>query len=157
VANSRVRGTVAYLEEGHADLSPVRGRGLSAAEIAEVLELVAWGERASFEVKETLERLYAEQAAEEVEAGLAIPLVVVKPPVSRLASPLVRLAMVLAVIAAVVAGVVVWRASSRRTSDRRDAAGVSAAREPGPRTRTRSKGRATPPRRPPAPAAPDPR
>jgi hypothetical protein len=78
VANERVLQAVAYVEEGNTDLGPLDDMGLTAADLDEVLALVAWGDKASLQVKEAVERLYEARVAAEEKAGLAIPLVVVK-------------------------------------------------------------------------------
>ena len=74
MANERVRQAVAYFEEGNADLEPLHEMGLTAADLDEVLELVAWGDKASLEVKAAVGHLYEARLAEEEKAGLAIPL-----------------------------------------------------------------------------------
>ena len=78
MANERVLQAVAYVEEGNTDLGPLDDMGLTAADLDEVLALVAWGDKASLQVKEAVERLYEARVAAEEKAGLAIPLVVVK-------------------------------------------------------------------------------
>jgi len=97
---------VAYFEEGNADLVPLHDMGLTAADLDEVLELVAWGDKASLEVKDAVERLYEARLAEEEKAGLAIPLVVVKE--ERRGRR--RLLVMLAAIGALLVAVIVWRA-----------------------------------------------
>ena len=106
MANERVLQTVAYFEAGNADLAPLHDMGLTAADLDEVLELVAWGDKASLEVKDALERLYEGRLAEEEKAGLAIPLVVVKE--ERRGRR--RLLVMLAAIGALLVAVIVWRA-----------------------------------------------
>jgi hypothetical protein len=107
VANERVRQAVAYFEEGNADLAPLHDMGLTAADLDEVLALVAWGNKASLEVKNAVERLYEARVAAEEKAGLAIPLVVVKEERRGRGR---RLLMVLAAIGAVVLAVILWTA-----------------------------------------------
>jgi len=97
---------VAYFEEGNADLVPLHDMGLTAADLDEILELVAWGDKASLEVKDAVERLYEVRLAEEEKAGLAIPLVVVKE--ERRGRR--RLLVMLAAIGALLVAVIVWRA-----------------------------------------------
>jgi len=97
---------VAYFEEGNADLVPLHDMGLTAADLDEILELVAWGDKASLEVKDAVERLYEARLAEEEKAGLAIPLVVVKE--ERRGRR--RLLVMLAAIGALLVAVIVWRA-----------------------------------------------
>jgi len=97
---------VAYFEEGNADLVPLHEMGLTAADLDEILELVAWGDKASLEVKDAVERLYEARLAEEEKAGLAIPLVVVKE--ERRGRR--RLLVMLAAIGALLVAVIVWRA-----------------------------------------------
>jgi hypothetical protein len=106
VANERVLQTVAYFEAGNADLAPLHDMGLTAADLDEILELVAWGDKASLEVKDAVERLYEARLAEEEKAGLAIPLVVVK---EERRGRRRRLLVMLAIGALLVA-VIVWRA-----------------------------------------------
>ena len=106
MANERVLQAVAYFEEGNADLVPLHEMGLTAADLDEVLELVAWGDKASLEVKDAVERLYEARLAEEEKAGLAIPLVVVKE--ERRGRR--RLLVMLAAIGALLVAVIVWRA-----------------------------------------------
>ena len=106
MATERVRRTVAYLEEGNADLTPLHEMGLTAADLDEVLGLVAWGGRASLDVKDALEQLYEARAAEEEKAGLVTPLVVVK---EERAAWSKRLFIVLVAIGALVLAVIVWR------------------------------------------------
>jgi len=105
VANERVRQAVAYFEEGNADLEPLQEMGLTAADLDEVLELVAWGDKASLEVKAAVEHLYEARLAEEEKAGLAIPLVVVKEERKRGRR---RLFVILAVIGALLVALMVW-------------------------------------------------
>jgi len=97
---------VAYFEEGNADLVPLHDMGLTAADLDEILELVAWGDKASLEVKDAVERLYEARLAEEEKAGLAIPLVVVKE--ERRGRR--RLLVMLAAIGALLVAVIAWRA-----------------------------------------------
>jgi len=97
---------VAYFEAGNADLVPLHDMGLTAADLDEILELVAWGDKASLEVKDAVERLYEARLAEEEKAGLAIPLVVVKE--ERRGRR--RLLVMLAAIGALLVAVIVWRA-----------------------------------------------
>ena len=106
MANERVLQAVAYFEEGNADLVPLHDMGLTAADLDEILELVAWGDKASLEVKDAVERLYEARLAEEEKAGLAIPLVVVKE--ERRGRR--RLLVMLAAIGALLVAVFVWRA-----------------------------------------------
>jgi len=106
VANERVLQAVAYFEEGNADLVPLHDMGLTAADLDEILELVAWGDKASLEVKDAVERLYEARLAEEEKAGLAIPLVVVKE--ERRGRR--RLLVMLAAIGALLVAVIAWRA-----------------------------------------------
>ncbi len=106
MANERVLQAVAYFEEGNADLVPLHDMGLTAADLDEILELVAWGDKASLEVKDAVERLYEVRLAEEEKAGLAIPLVVVKE--ERRGRR--RLLVMLAAIGALLVAVIVWRA-----------------------------------------------
>ena len=106
MANERVLQAVAYFEEGNADLVPLHDMGLTAADLDEILELVAWGDKASLEVKDAVERLYEARLAEEEKAGLAIPLVVVKE--ERRGRR--RLLVMLAVIGALLVAVIAWRA-----------------------------------------------
>ena len=106
MANERVLQTVAYFEAGNADLAPLHDMGLTAADLDEILELVAWGDKASLEVKDALERLYEGRLAEEEKAGLAIPLVVVKE--ERRGRR--RLLVMLAAIGALLVAVIAWRA-----------------------------------------------
>ncbi len=106
MANERVLQAVAYFEEGNADLVPLHDMGLTAADLDEILELVAWGDKASLEVKDAVERLYEARLAEEEKAGLAIPLVVVKE--ERRGRR--RLLVMLAAIGALLVAVIVWRA-----------------------------------------------
>jgi len=105
VANERVRQAVAYFEEGNADLEPLQEMGLTAADLDEVLELVAWGDKASLEVKAAVGHLYEARLAEEEKAGLAIPLVVVKEERKRGRR---RLFVILAVIGALLVALMVW-------------------------------------------------
>jgi len=105
VANERVRQAVAYCEEGNADLEPLHEMGLTAADLDEVLELVAWGDKASLEVKAAVGHLYEARLAEEEKAGLAIPLVVVKEERKRGRR---RLFVILAVIGALLVALMVW-------------------------------------------------
>ena len=104
MANERVLQAVAYFEEGNADLVPLHDMGLTAADLDEVLELVAWGDKASLEVKAAVERLYEARLAEEEKAGLAIPLVVVKEERKRGR----RVFVILAVIGALLVALMVW-------------------------------------------------
>ncbi|TMB03450.1 MAG: hypothetical protein E6J57_03405 [Deltaproteobacteria bacterium] len=106
MANERVLQAVAYFEEGNADLVPLHDMGLTAADLDEILELVAWGDKASLEVKDAVERLYEARLAEEEKAGLAIPLVVVKE--ERRGRR--RLLVMLAAIGALLVAVIAWRA-----------------------------------------------
>ncbi len=106
MANERVLQAVAYFEEGNADLVPLHEMGLTAADLDEILALVAWGDKASLEVKDAVERLYEARLAEEEKAGLAIPLVVVKE--ERRGRR--RLLVMLAAIGALLVAVIVWRA-----------------------------------------------
>ncbi len=106
MANERVLQAVAYFEAGNADLVPLHDMGLTAADLDEILELVAWGDKASLEVKDAVERLYEARLAEEEKAGLAIPLVVVKE--ERRGRR--RLLVMLAAIGALLVAVIVWRA-----------------------------------------------
>jgi len=96
---------VAYFEEGNADLEPLQEMGLTAADLDEVLELVAWGDKASLEVKAAVGHLYEARLAEEEKAGLAIPLVVVKEERKRGRR---RLFVILAVIGALLVALMVW-------------------------------------------------
>ena len=96
---------MAYFEEGNADLEPLHEMGLTAADLDEVLELVAWGDKASLEVKAAVEHLYEARLAEEEKAGLAIPLVVVKEERKRGRR---RLFVILAVIGALLVALMVW-------------------------------------------------
>jgi len=96
---------VAYFEEGNADLEPLHEMGLTAADLDEVLELVAWGDKASLEVKAAVGHLYEARLAEEEKAGLAIPLVVVKEERKRGRR---RLFVILAVIGALLVALMVW-------------------------------------------------
>ena len=105
MANERVRQAVAYFEEGNADLEPLQEMGLTAADLDEVLELVAWGDKASLEVKAAVGHLYEARLAEEEKAGLAIPLVVVKEERKRGRR---RLFVILAVIGALLVALMVW-------------------------------------------------
>jgi len=105
VANERVRQAVAYFEGGNADVEPLHDMGLTAADLDEVLELVAWGDKASLEVKAAVERLYEARLAEEEKAGLAIPLVVVKEERKRGGR---RVFVILAVIGALLVALMVW-------------------------------------------------
>ena len=107
MANERVRQAVAYFEEGNADLEPLHDMGLTAADLDEVLALVAWGDRASLEVKNAVERLYEARVAAEEKAGLAFPLVVVKEERRRRGR---RLLIVLAALGTVVLAVILWTA-----------------------------------------------
>ena len=107
MANERVRQAVAYFEEGNADLSPLHDMGLTAADLDEVLALVAWGDKASLEVRDAVERLYEARVSDEEKAGLAIPLVVVKEERRGRGR---RLLIVLAAIGAVVLAVILWTA-----------------------------------------------
>ena len=107
MANERVRQAVAYFEEGNADLEPLHEMGLTAADLDEVLELVAWGDKASLEVKAAVGHLYEARLAEEEKAGLAIPLVVVK---DERRGRRRRLLVMLAAIGALLVAVFVWRA-----------------------------------------------
>ena len=107
MANERVLQAVAYFEEGNTDIVPLHDMGLTAADLDEVLELVAWGDKASLEVKDALERLYEGRLAEEEKAGLAIPLVVVK---EERRGRRRRLLVMLAAIGALLVAVIVWRA-----------------------------------------------
>ncbi len=102
----RVRRAVAYLEGGNADVAFLHEMGLTAADVDEVLGLVAWGDKASLEVKDALERLYETRVTEEERAGLATPLVVVKEQRGRSR----RLLILLAAIGALVLAVLIWRA-----------------------------------------------
>jgi len=106
VTTERVRRAVAYLEEGSADLTPLNEMGLTATDLDEVLGLVAWGDRASLDVKDALEQLYEARAAEEEKAGLATPLVVVKEEREAWSK---RLFIVLVAIGALVLAVMAWR------------------------------------------------
>ena len=103
----RVRRAVAYLEGGNADVASLHEMGLTAADVDEVLGLVAWGDKASLEVKDAVERLYEARLAEEEKAGLAIPLVVVK---EERRGRRRRLLVMLAAIGALLVAVFVWRA-----------------------------------------------
>ena len=105
MANERVRQAVAHFEEGNADLEPLHEMGLTAADLDEVLELVAWGDKASLEVKAAVGHLYEARLAEEEKAGLAIPLVVVKEERKRGRR---RLFVILAVIGALLVALMVW-------------------------------------------------
>ena len=105
MANERVLQAVAYFEAGNADLVPLHDMGLTAADLDEILELVAWGDKASLEVKDAVERLYEARLAEEEKAGLAIPLVVVKEERKRGRR---RLFVILAVIGALLVALMVW-------------------------------------------------
>ena len=96
---------MAYFEEGNADLEPLHEMGLTAADLDEVLELVAWGDKASLEVKAAVGHLYEARLAEEEKAGLAIPLVVVKEERKRGRR---RLFVILAVIGALLVALMVW-------------------------------------------------
>ena len=107
MANERVLQAVAYFEAGNADLAPLHDMGLTAADLDEVLALVAWGDRASLEVKNAVERLYEARVAAEEKAGLAIPLVVVKEERRGRGR---RLLIVLAAIGTVVLAVILWTA-----------------------------------------------
>ncbi len=107
MANERVLQTVAYFEAGNADLAPLHDMGLTAADLDEILELVAWGDKASLEVKDAVERLYEARVAEEEKAGLAIPLVVVK---EERKGRRRRLFVMLTAIAVLLVTVIVWRA-----------------------------------------------
>ena len=107
MANERVLQTVAYFEAGNADLAPLHDMGLTAADLDEILELVAWGHKASLQAKDALERLYEARVAEEEKAGLAIPLVVVK---DERRGRRRRLLVLLAAIAALLVAMIVWRA-----------------------------------------------
>jgi len=107
VANERVLQAVAYFEEGNADLAPLHDMGLTAADLDDVLALVAWGDKASLEVKDAVERLYEARVAEEEKAGLAIPLVVVK---EERKGRRRRLFVMLTAIAVLLVTVIVWRA-----------------------------------------------
>ena len=104
MANERVLQTVAYFEAGNADLAPLHDMGLTAADLDDVLALVAWGDKASLEVKDAVERLYEARVAEEEKAGLAIPLVVVKEERKRGR----RVFVILAVIGALLVALMVW-------------------------------------------------
>ena len=106
MTTERVRRAVAYLEEGSADLTPLNEMGLTATDLDEVLGLVAWGDRASLDVKDALEQLYEARAAEEEKAGLATPLVVVKEEREAWSK---RLFIVLVAIGALVLAVMAWR------------------------------------------------
>ena len=129
MANERVRQAVAYLEGGNADLAPMRQMGLTAADLDEVLELVAWGDRAPLAVKETVERLYEARVAEEEQAGLAMPLVVVK---ERRKGRLRRLGIVLVAIGVLFWVVSTWRARRPVTADKSGAPnGASEGHAPG--------------------------
>ena len=107
MANERVLQAVAYFEEGNADLAPLHDMGLTAADLDDVLALVAWGDKASLEVKDAVERLYEARVAEEEKAGLAIPLVVVK---EERKGRRRRLFVMLTAIAVLLVTVIVWRA-----------------------------------------------
>jgi len=96
---------VAYFEGGNADVEPLHDMGLTAADLDEVLELVAWGDKASLEVKAAVGHLYEARLAEEEKAGLAIPLVVVKEERKRGRR---RLFVILAVIGALLVALMVW-------------------------------------------------
>ena len=96
---------MAYFEGGNADVEPLHDMGLTAADLDEVLELVAWGDKASLEVKAAVGHLYEARLAEEEKAGLAIPLVVVKEERKRGRR---RLFVILAVIGALLVALMVW-------------------------------------------------
>jgi hypothetical protein len=76
--NERVLRAVVYLEDGHTDIEPLRHMGLTSRHLAEVLDLVAWGDTASMETREAVARLFEARAAAEEQAGLSTPIVVVK-------------------------------------------------------------------------------
>src|SRR5439155_5789308 len=80
VPTERVRRAVAYLEGGNADVASLHEMGLTAADVDEVLGLVACGDKASREVKDARERLHETRVTEEEGAGLAPCLGGVKEP-----------------------------------------------------------------------------
>ena len=106
MANRQVRQAIAYFEAGNADLEPLEEMGLTAADLNEVIELVAWGRKAPLEAKEALEGVYQARIAAEEKAGLATPLVVLKE--QGRARFFGRLIVVAAWIAALVAGALAW-------------------------------------------------
>jgi len=107
VANERVQRAAAYIGEGNEDLATLHDMGLTAADLDEVLEVVAWGDKASLDVKAALERLYETRVAEEERAGLAVPLVVVR---EERKGRRRRLLVMVAAIGALLVAVLVWRA-----------------------------------------------
>src|SRR2546427_7492243 len=102
--NERVLRAVVYLEDGHTDLAPLRDMGLTAAHLSEVLDLVAWGDAATLETREAVERLYETRAAAEEQAGLSTPVVVVRDePRRRSGRRLVLLGLIVAAAVATLA------------------------------------------------------
>ena len=115
MANDRVQKAIAYLEEGHSDLAPMEHLGLTAADLDALLEVVAWGDKVPLAMKEKLERFYEARVAQEEQAGLAMPLVVVK---ERRKGRLRRLFIVLVAIGLLVGVMSLIRARRTATSDK---------------------------------------
>ncbi len=113
--NDRVQQAMTYLEEGHTDLAPLVHMGLTAADLDSLLELVEWGDKASLAMKEKVERFYEVRVAEEEQAGLAMPLVVVK---ERRRGRLRRLFIVLVAIGLLVGAMSLIRSRRTPTSDK---------------------------------------
>jgi hypothetical protein len=83
-ARKRVSRAVAYLEQDEAEVAVLDGMGLTSADIAEVIALADSRDRVRPALRDEVARLYATRRAVEESAGLAVPLVVVKPQATRL-------------------------------------------------------------------------
>lgn len=76
--SERAKRAIEYLEED-ASVARLEAMGLSATELGEVLSGLTSGDRVPDEVLEAVERLYDARRAAEEEAGLAVPVVTLKP------------------------------------------------------------------------------
>jgi hypothetical protein len=79
----RVRRAAAYLGQEDAQVAALNEMGLTSAEIAELVSLIADDERLPAPLRADVARLYAARRDAEERAGIAIPLVVVEPDRSR--------------------------------------------------------------------------
>ena len=103
-ARERVRRAAAYLGQEHAEVAALNEMGLTSAEIAELVSLIADDERLPARLRADVARLYAARRDAEERAGIAIPLVVVEPDRSRRWKLLLA---GIAALAAVLGGVIV--------------------------------------------------
>ena len=82
-ARERVRRAATYLGQEEAQVAALTEMGLTSAEIAELVALIADDERLPAPLRADVARLYVARRDAEERAGIAIPLVVVEPDRSR--------------------------------------------------------------------------